>query len=160
MDWWFWPYHIFLHAYCQYSPNGGEMFTPQKPKWNDVGLARFLCFHRTRTRASEVHASWTRKAYISQREKASARGCDSRWIMANDWLVFVFLPTLLYPILCDEKRIFPIDIQIIFLILFWAQFAAFIALSVICLRAVGKSGGSIGGDSDGGLTVSRLFPFT
>lgn len=149
-----------LACVLQYSPNGGEIFTPQKPKWNDVGLAHFLCFHRTRIRASEVHASWTRKAYISQRE--SARGCDPRCIMANDWLVFVFLPipNLLYPILCDETRIFPIGLQIIFLILFWAQFAAFIALSVICLRAVDKSGGSIGGDSDGGLTVSRFFPFT
>ncbi|KAK9900425.1 DUF580-domain-containing protein [Cystobasidium minutum MCA 4210] len=59
-------------------PNGGEMFTPTKPKWNDI----------------------------------------------------------------------------IFLILFWAQFGAFVALSVICLRAVGDSGGSIGGDSDGGLTLN------
>jgi hypothetical protein len=44
--------------------------------------------------------------------------------------------------------------QLIFAILFWAHFAAFIALSVIALRTVGNAGGTLAGDGPNGPTLN------
>jgi len=44
--------------------------------------------------------------------------------------------------------------DLFFFILFWAHFAAFVALSVIALRTVANAGGSITGDASNGLTLN------